>query len=476
MAVNSDERIKTLGRARPGRPSLRTWALRTLLIPMGDRVFGSRVARRLRFLEKAQWWDADRILSEREGLLKQVIRTAYEEVPFYRDSLRDAGLKPEDIRTPADLRRLPLVTKQMLIAGYPAYTTRRTGQRTYESFTSGSTGTNFRVLEDAETAGWYRSSYLLALQWSGFHVGDPHVQTGMNLSRSLDRRLKDWLARCHYVSAFELGDPALDAILDEMDRRSIKFLFGYPASLFYLAGRARQRGWNGHLTAAVTWGDTLYPVYRNSIESAFGTRVFDTYGCAEGMQIAAQCGFGRTYHIHALDVVAEFVDDAGQPVREGERGNLVLTRLHAGPMPFIRYRIGDVGRSGKSRRCECGRGFEVMESVEGRETDIVITPSGNRLIVHFFTGILEYFAEIDSFQVIQERPGEIVLRVVPRGSFSEANATRIVAALQEHGAHDLEIHVQLVDHIPVAATGKRRFVIGKLAEFSAGRSPDPRSP
>jgi hypothetical protein len=96
--------------------------------------------------------------------------------------------------------------------------------------------------------------------------------------------------------------------------------------------------------------------------------------------------------------------------------------------------------------------------------------------VHFFTGILEYFAEIDSFQVIQERPGEIVLRVVPRGSFSEANATRIVAALQEHGAHDLEIHVQLVDHIPVAATGKRRFVIGKLAEFSAGRSPDPRSP
>jgi phenylacetate-CoA ligase len=184
------------------------------------------------------------------------------------------------------------------------------------------------------------------------------------------------------------------------------------------------------------------------------------------MQIAAQCGSRNTYHIHALDVVVEYLDDAGQPVREGERGNLVLTRLHAGPMPLVRYRIGDVGRSGKSRRCECGRGFEILESVEGRETDVVLTPSGNRLIVHFFTGILEFFPEIDSFQVVQESPGTMLLRIVPRGSFHEENASRIVEALKARGARELEINVQLVDSIPVAPTGKRRFVIGKLAQFS----------
>ena len=444
------------------------WMLRSILIPAGDRVFGSGISGRLRFLEEAQFWSADRLREHRLGLLAQTLRTAYAEVPFHRANMDAARVRPDDIRTEADLARLPVVTKAMLLAGYPASTTRATGQKTYESFTSGSTGQNFRVLEDAATAGWYRASLQLALQWAGYRLGEPHVQTGMNLVRSLDRRLKDRLTRCLYVSAFELHDAHLDAVLERMDRRSIPFLFGYPPSLFFLARRAAQRGWNRPLRAAVTWGDTLYPVYRAAIERAFGTRVFDTYGCAEGMQIAAQCGRGLTYHVHALDVIVEYLDDAGRPVPEGERGNIVLTRLHAGPMPFLRYRIGDVGRSGRSRRCECGRGFEVMESIEGRETDVVVTPSGNRLIVHFFTGLLEYYTAIESFQVVQETVDAIRILVVMRGELTKELQSRIVADLREHGA-DLRIDIEVVPEIPVAATGKRRFVISKLAPYSETR-------
>ena len=445
------------------------WALRNVVIPAGDRVFGSGISKRLRFLEDAQWWSEDRLREHRLILLAEVLRTAHAEVPLYRSLMDEAGVRPADIRSEDDLARLPIVTKKMLNAGYPSRTTRRTGRKTYESFTSGSTGENFRVLEDAGTAGWYRASLQLALQWAGYRLGEPHVQTGMNLSRSLDRRLKDRFTRCLYVSAFELDDAHLDPVLDAMERRSLRFLLGYPASLFFLARRAEARGWNRPLDAAVTWGDTLYPVYRDTIERAFRTRVFDTYGCAEGMQIAAQCGRGRTYHVHALDVIVEYVDEAGRPVPEGERGNLVLTRLHAGAMPFVRYRIGDVGRSGRSRRCDCGRGFEVMESIEGRETDIVVTPSGNRLIVHFFTGLLEYYTAIESFQVVQETIDAIVLRLVPRSPISPELQARIVADLQDHGARDLRIDVEIVGEIPVASTGKRRFVIGKVAPYSQTR-------
>jgi phenylacetate-CoA ligase len=449
-----------------GSDVLWTWFLRTTLIPAGDRVFGSRLSSRLRFLEEAQWWNADRLREHRRRLLQQTLRTAYAEVPFHRANMDRAGLHPDDVRTEADLERLPIVTKAMLNAGYPARTTRKTGQRTYESFTSGSTGENFRVLEDAETAGWYRASNQLSLQWAGYRLGEPYVQTGMNLTRSLDRRLKDLLTRCVYVSAFDLDDAHLDRILELMDRRSIRFLFGYPPSLFFLAKRAAQRGWNRTLSAAVTWGDTVYPLYRDAVEQTFATRLYDTYGCAEGMQISAQCGQGGTYHVHALDVIIEYVDDLGRAVPEGERGNVVLTRLHAGPMPFVRYRIGDVGRSGRSRRCECGRGFEVMESIEGRETDVVVTPSGNRLIVHFFTGLLEYYGAIESFQVVQEAADSICLRIVPKEPITAELRARIVADLQSHGASDLRIDIETVKEIPVAATGKRRFVISKLAPYS----------
>jgi phenylacetate-CoA ligase len=205
----------------------------------------------------------------------------------------------------------------------------------------------------------------------------------------------------------------------------------------------------------------LYPTYRTQIEQAFKTRVFDTYGCGEGIQIAAQCGHLNNYHVHTPDVIVEYVDERGRPVEAGQPGNIVLTRLHPGPMPLIRYKLGDIGLNG-GQSCGCGRGYELMASIQGRDTDIVTTPSGNRLIVHFFTGVLEHFAEIDSFQVLQEEPDAILLRIVPASGFGKESVLRIASALKARGASDLTIEIELVKEIPLTPAGKRRFVISKL--------------
>jgi phenylacetate-CoA ligase len=92
---------------------------------------------------------------------------------------------------------------------------------------------------------------------------------------------------------------------------------------------------------------------------------------------------------------------------------------------------------------------------------VVVTPSGNRLIVHFFTGILNHFPEVESFQVVQESPEAILVRVVPSDGFSKETASRIVSGLREKGA-DLEIKVEAVKEIPAAVSGKRRFVINRI--------------
>jgi len=104
-----------------------------------------------------------------------------------------------------------------------------------------------------------------------------------------------------------------------------------------------------------------------------------------------------------------------------------------------------------------------MLSIEGRDTDVVVTPSGNRLIVHYFTGILEFFSEVDSFQVVQYAPDAIALRLVVRQDFSADTAQRIVDLLKGHGAEDLRIEIELVDEIPLTPAGKRRFVINQVA-------------
>ncbi len=437
--------------------------LRHALLPAGDLVFKQHLTGGLSFLEKAQWWSPQQIAEERDRRLARLIQVAYDEVPYYREQMDLASVKPADVRTLADLARIPVATKDLLRDAYPDKTTRDTGQPTSESRTSGSTGKNFCTRLDAETIGSYRACFLLAIQWAGWRFGEPHMQTGMTMTRSADRGLKDRLMRCQYISAADLADETLDRHLDTIEARNIAHLWGYPGSVYCIARRALQRGWNRPLRSIVTWGDTLYPWYRETLEKAFGTRVTDTYGCAEGIQVAAQCGAGADYHVHSLNTIVEIVDDEGQAVAPGEKGSILLTRLHPGPMPLIRYRVGDVGIAGSPEPCPCGRGFTRMGGIQGRDTDIIVTPSGNRLIVHFFTGILEHLTEIESFQVIQDTTEAILLRLVPRRDITAEARETIVRKLKEKGA-DLRIDLEIVPEIPVAATGKRRFVISNVGK------------
>jgi phenylacetate-CoA ligase len=446
-------------RAEPARH----WLLNHVILPAGDLVLRQSMIGRLRQLEHAQWWDSERVALERDRLVAAVVATAYRDVPLYRELMDTAGIKPAHIRSAADLVRLPIVTKAMLRAGFPDRTCRDTGRRTYDASTSGSTGANFRVREDGPTAAWYRASFLLSLEWAGWQPGDRHLQTGMNLRRSLQHRMKDALLSCHYVSAFDLSDAHLDESLAVIERHGIQYVMGYPGSLYYLARRAAKTGWNRPLRSAVTWGDNLTSIWRREIESAFRTRVFDTYGCGEGFQVAAQCGAGDTYHIHSLDVAVDVVDAAGHPVPRGRSGDLIITRLYAGPMPLIRYQVGDAGALGAFEPCVCGRGFDRLAGIDGRSADVVVTPDGNRLIVHFFTGILEYFPEIESFQVVQESAEELHLRVVPAGGFTAESERRIEAALREKGTGGMRIVIERVPEIPLTPGGKRHFIINRLA-------------
>jgi phenylacetate-CoA ligase len=208
----------------------------------------------------------------------------------------------------------------------------------------------------------------------------------------------------------------------------------------------------------VTWADQLYPSYRATIEDVFGAKVIDTYGCAEGMQVAAQCPHG-SYHFQMLDTIVEFLDEHDHPVPAGTPGRIVLTRLIPGAMPFLRYDVGDIGVATGDIDCACGRQWELMESVEGRLTDVIVSPAGNRYVAHFFALCLEEFPQIVEYQIEQTGPSRIVIHVVSPGAPSYFDR-QIAQRLQALGLTDMEIHVDRCASIPPSKAGKRRWVIG----------------
>lgn len=438
----------------------RLWgaALEHLLLPAGDRVFGQRMMARWRFLRQAQWWPRGQIAEYRDKRLRELVAVAFQECEFYRALWRSDGVDFSRVTRASDLHLLPIVTKELLQRADPVSLRRRGVVRFYWASSSGSTGQPVQVAEDRATAGEYRAAFLLALEWAGWRLGDAFLQTGMNLRRDLQRALKDRLLRTSYVSAYDLREQSLARMLNRLRQRNAQFVMGYPGSLEALAVYAAQAGWNRSLRAAVTWGDLLLPAARQRIERSFSTRVFDTYGLGEGIQVAAQCGVGGAYHVHDTETIVEIVDREGKPVPDGTAGRIVLTRLFPGPTPLIRYDSGDLGTLRSDQVCPCGRNLSILGSLIGRQGDVIVTPSGNRLIVHFFTGILEYYREIRAFQIRQISPTQARLLVVPGEGWTAEVGAEAIQRLQQRGA-DLDFVLEVVPTIPLTRGGKHRFVI-----------------
>lgn len=433
-----------------------------IFLPLGDKITHQCVMSYYSFINNAQWWDREKLEDYQNNKLVHLIRTAYSGCSYYKELFDKYKIKTENIKTLDDLHKLPISTKSMLRNAYPDKCIIKTKWAWREYSTSGSTGQQFTVRVDNYSMSIARALMLLRANFAGWQIGYKYLQTGMSLKRGFTRKAKDILLRVTYVSAFNLSNEIIDIYLETIEKNKIKFIMGYAASLYLIAERAKEKGFNYKLEGIVSWGDNMFPHYRSLLERQFKCLVTDTYGCGEGIQIAAQCGKADgDYHIFSPHVAVEFTKD-GYPVSLGEDGDIVLTRLDPGAMPLIRYKVGDVGRGSVRKSCPCGRGLPMMASIAGRDTDIITTPRGNRLIVHFFTGIFEYAKTIDTFQVVQNVPDEIIVKIVPRENFHASHWDKIKKEILEKGDPDLKINMEIVQDIPLEKSNKRRFVISKL--------------
>ena len=159
------------------------------------------------------------------------------------------------------------------------------------------------------------------------------------------------------------------------------------------------------------------------------------------------------------------------------RSDIVITDLSNFAMPLLRYRVGDVGIL-SDRICACGRGLPLIESIQGREADYVVTAAG-----HFVSGIslTENFAVlvpgIAQIQIVQETVEQFLFRIVRDGSFGPASEAALAALVAERFGRAARFRCEFVDAIPREPSGKYRFCISHVARhgpLARGESPGAR--
>ena len=158
----------------------------------------------------------------------------------------------------------------------------------------------------------------------------------------------------------------------------------------------------------------------------------------------------------------EFLNDDLEQVKPGEPGKITVTDFNNHGMPLIRYQVGDVGVP-SSRKCACGRGLPMMERLEGRVADFLLTASGAMVSgISLVERTLTKIPGIEQMQLVQETVKSLIINRVKGQEYQQETDKQLLNELAEVFGKDVTYQILDIKHIPQEASGKYRFSICKV--------------
>ena len=441
--------------------------LESVLLPAYDRVRGRRYVERRTFLERSQWWTAERIREFQWTELKKLLGHVFASVPYLRDKYRAAGIALADLQDWTDFRRLPPLTRAEVNAHGPDLCSTAYTGRLLPHATGGSTGVPTRFFRTYESYDWRVAAKDRAYSWAGWRLGEPALYLwgapvgSVSRRQALKTRAYEAVQRQLIVNTFSQSDE----LWNDTYSRALKFrpvlVVGYVSSLEAFAEylRRTKRTLPG-VKNAIAAAEPLFEDARRRIEEGLGVPLANTYGSREFMSIAAECESRDGLHIHAENLVVETRDqDVIEP------SELLITDLHNYGMPFVRYQSGDLGRI-TDTSCRCGRGLPRLQAIEGRVLDALRTSEGKTVPGEFFPHLLKDIPEVAQYRVEQKSIDRLVLSAVLTRPLSERSEALLRREIGKVFGPSTACELQPVSQIPGLSSGKRRITIGMGPEAS----------
>lgn len=413
-----------------------------------------------------QRWGHEQLRKYQLEKLKDVIAIATKYVPYYRDLFRSLKIRPEDIRTIDDFVSIFHVLEKSQLREKPgSFVDKRIDiKKLYRIYTSGTTGTPLCIYRDdiaeglayAYFEGRWRMPYGITKESSWAILGGKVVVP--------QNRVKPpfwiWNSGLNqlYMSSYHLSIEFGRYYLEELRSRRLDYIYGYASSLYSLALFAHELNFDGlTFKVAISNAEPLYNHQRKMIEKVFKCRTVDTYGCTEWCFQASECSEGKM-HISPDVGLFETVDSEGVSVPYGEIGEVVCTGFLNFAQPLIRYRTGDSARL-SLEQCSCGSSFLVLESVEGRNDDLITLGDGRRIgrLDPVFKGELP----LKEAQIIQNSASGFTIKVVPMDVWNEHFQKMLIDSFTAY-VGNVDVMIDVVDSIDRTPSGKFKAVINNM--------------
>jgi len=408
-----------------------------------------------------------------DGQLKWAMEHAFSGSPFLRSKFEAAGLTPADIRTRADLEKLPFTTKEELREAYPygwAAVPLDRIARVHAS--SGTTGKRtMAYYTEADLEHW-TEMFARCYRMAGVGPGDRvQITPGYGL----------WSAGVGFQGGAEragalavpVGPGNVELQLELMRDLKTTVLTATASFALLLSEETERRGLRPEMAVRVgIFGSERWSAaMRQRIESLLGCESFDIYGLTElyGPGMGVDCHLHTGIHYWSDYFIVELIDPlSGAPAKPGEVGEMVITTLRKEAMPLVRYRTRDLTRT-IDGPCPCGSVYPRFDRLSGRSDDM-IKVRGVALFPSQVDSLLGELAGLSSeYQLVIERQlgrEEITLRVECKPSATTTRTT--LTETVQHAfwaAFDLTPNIELLDIGTLPRTNRKtRRVIDKRQE------------
>jgi phenylacetate-CoA ligase len=399
--------------------------------------------------------------------LKKTAAAVYNNVPFYREKFRQLGITPDDIKSLDDISKLPTTRKTDLRDNYPFNlfavpkeeivrihaSSGTSGKPTVVGYTKNDIENWSDLMARNLTMAGLDSSdvfqnavnYGLFTGGLGFHYGAERmgamtVPSGTgNTARQLEMMIDFGVTAVHCTPSYALYLAETARELDIVDKLSLRVgCFG-----------------------AEPWSANT----RKQLENSLNIKAYDSYGLSElmGPGVAFECEEQDGLHIWSDHFYVEVLDENGEQVAEGEKGELVLTSLTKEALPIIRYRTGDITRLLESE-CSCGRTTPRISRLLGRADDMLIVRGINVFPSQIEDVIVDIPEVTEHFQVLLDRNTKMLDEITVRVELEENAFTgelKDLAAVRRHVENELKSVLNIRTNVDLVEKGSIPRTAGK---------------
>ncbi|WP_196886343.1 phenylacetate--CoA ligase family protein [Aureivirga sp. CE67] len=371
---------------------------------LGQKLRNPSLEKTYDFLKESEKWSISQLEIYQLKRLQKIVSIAYNSTEFYKESFDQIGVKPNDIKSLDDLKKLPILTKNDLLSNVDSLHSSNKFQKIFIASTSGTTGNSLSFKRNEEADSFNRASIFRGYSWYDLKPWESNGYFwGFSFSKSKQIKTKILDSLQNRFRLFSYEENEFKSFVNKLKNASL--IHGYSSTIYQVAKLINENNLPKPKKLKLVKGtsEKIKDRYREEIQKAFGLKISSEYGATESGIIAFECPEGNM-HLNMEGVIVEEIDQ-----------EILITNLQLESFPIIRYKLGDYIRlASKEKICKCGMKHHILEEITGRIGEEVYGISNiypSFYFYYIFKNLDKEHQLLLNYQVIQNKKGELEFKI-----------------------------------------------------------------